>query len=130
MSIPSNSGPCRLVKYEKRNFPLLSLSNALTIGDTASESRADKPVVVQADFPNGGDDNDNYEGLEFKRVLYLERLQVERNSRGGPKKLDLVTNVNPAHSKLAEYYAKFDDVPVHYTATILHPQYKHHLSAL
>jgi hypothetical protein len=42
----------------------------------------------------------------------------------------LVTNVNLAHSKLAEYYAKFDDAPVYYTATILHPHYKHHLSAL
>jgi hypothetical protein len=74
MSIPSNSGPCRLVKYEKRNSPLLSLSSAPTIGDTASEARADKPVAVQADFPNGGDDNDNHDGLDFKRVPYLERL--------------------------------------------------------
>jgi hypothetical protein len=42
----------------------------------------------------------------------------------------LVTNVNLAYSKLAEYYAKFDDAPVYYTTTILHPHYKHHLSAL
>jgi hypothetical protein len=42
----------------------------------------------------------------------------------------LVTNVNLAHSKLAEYYAKFDNAPVYYTATILHPHYKHHLLAL
>jgi hypothetical protein len=42
----------------------------------------------------------------------------------------LITNVNLAHSKLAEYYAKFNDAPVYYTATILHPHYKHYLSAL
>jgi hypothetical protein len=42
----------------------------------------------------------------------------------------LVTNVNLVHSKLAEYYAKFNNAPVYYTATILHPHYKHHLSAL
>ncbi|KAI1557921.1 hypothetical protein PtrEW4_012057, partial [Pyrenophora tritici-repentis] len=42
----------------------------------------------------------------------------------------LITNVNLAHCKLAEYYAKFDNAPVYYTATILHPHYKHHLSAL
>ena len=38
-------------------------------------------VLVDVD----GDDDDNYDGLEFKRVPYLERRQVERNSRGGPK---------------------------------------------
>jgi hypothetical protein len=42
----------------------------------------------------------------------------------------LVTNVNLAHSKLAKYYAKFNDAPVYYTATILHLHYKHHLLAL
>ncbi|KAF7451133.1 hypothetical protein A1F99_057490 [Pyrenophora tritici-repentis] len=42
----------------------------------------------------------------------------------------LITNVNLAHCKLAKYYAKFDNAPVYYTATILHPHYKHHLSAL
>ncbi|KAF2848328.1 MFS general substrate transporter [Plenodomus tracheiphilus IPT5] len=42
----------------------------------------------------------------------------------------LVTNINLAHSKLAAYYAEFDDAPVYYTATVLHPHYKHHLSAL
>jgi hypothetical protein len=42
----------------------------------------------------------------------------------------LVTNVNLTHSKLAEYYAKFDNAPVYYAATILHPHYKHHLAAL
>ncbi|KAF7574089.1 hypothetical protein PtrM4_057120 [Pyrenophora tritici-repentis] len=42
----------------------------------------------------------------------------------------LVTHVNLAHSKLAEYYEKFDNAPVYYAATILHPHYKNHLAAL
>ena len=85
MSTPSSSGLRRLVEYDKRNSPLPSLSNASTVGDTASEAQADEPVAVQADFPNDGDDDDNYDGLDFKRVPYLERRQVERNSRGGLK---------------------------------------------
>jgi hypothetical protein len=85
MSTPSNSGLCRLVEYDKRNSALLSLSNAPTVGDTASEAQADEPVTVHADFPNDGDNDDNYDGLDFKRVPYLERRQVERNSCGGPK---------------------------------------------
>ncbi|KAK1912924.1 hypothetical protein P3342_004860 [Pyrenophora teres f. teres] len=87
MSTPSNSGLRRLVECDKRNSPLPSLSNAPTVGDTASEAQADEPLAVQADFPNDGDDDDddNYNGLDFKRVPYLERRQVERNSRGGPK---------------------------------------------
>jgi hypothetical protein len=87
MSTPSNSGLRRLVEYDKRNSPLPSLSNAPTVGDTASEAQADEPVSVQADFPNDGDDDDddNYDRLDFKRVPYLKRRQVERNSRGAPK---------------------------------------------
>ncbi|CAE7034396.1 hypothetical protein PTTW11_05423 [Pyrenophora teres f. teres] len=87
MSTPSNSGLRRLVECDKRNSPLPSLSNAPTVGDTASEAQADEPLAVQADFPNDGDDDDddNYNGLDFKRVPYLERRQVERNSRGGLK---------------------------------------------
>lgn len=45
-------------------------------------------MAAQADFPNDGDDDDddnNYDGLNFKRVPYLERRQVKRNSRGRPK---------------------------------------------
>jgi hypothetical protein len=42
----------------------------------------------------------------------------------------LVTNVNLAYSKLAKYYAKFNDAPVYSAATILHPHYKHNLLAL
>ncbi|KAG9383570.1 Dimer-Tnp-hAT domain containing protein [Pyrenophora tritici-repentis] len=64
MSTPSNSGLRRLVECDKRNSPLPSLSNAPTVGDTASEAQADEPLA---------------------RVPYLERRQVERNSRGGPK---------------------------------------------
>jgi hypothetical protein len=74
MSTPSNLGLRRLIEYDKRNSPLLSLSNAPTVSDTASEAQADKPVAVQADFLNNGDDNDNnYNRLNFKRVLYLKR---------------------------------------------------------
>jgi hypothetical protein len=42
----------------------------------------------------------------------------------------LVTYVNLAYNKLAEYYAKFNNAPVYYAATILHLHYKHYLSAL
>jgi hypothetical protein len=74
MSTPSNLGLRRLVEYDKRNSPLPSLSNAPTVGDTASEAQADKPVAIQADFLNNSDDNDdNYNRLNFKRVLYLKR---------------------------------------------------------
>jgi hypothetical protein len=74
MSTPSNSGFRRLVEYDKRNSPLLSLSNAPTVGDTASEAQADKPVAIQADFLNDSDDDDdNYNRLNFKRVPYLKR---------------------------------------------------------
>jgi hypothetical protein len=74
MSTSSNSGLRRLVEYDKRNSPLLLLSDAPTVGDTASEAQADEPVAVQADFPNDRDDNDdNYDGLDFKRVPYLEQ---------------------------------------------------------
>ncbi|KNG44752.1 histone H3 [Stemphylium lycopersici] len=79
MSTPSNSGLRRLVEYDKRASPR---SNAPTIGDTACEAQPDEPVVVQADIP---DDDDNYVGLDFKRMPYLERRQVERCGRGGPK---------------------------------------------
>ncbi|KAF1970340.1 hypothetical protein BU23DRAFT_402785, partial [Bimuria novae-zelandiae CBS 107.79] len=73
MSTPSNSGLCRLVEYDKRNPPLPSLSNAPTVDDTTGEAQANEPVAVQADFPNDGDDDDNYNRLDFKRVPYLEQ---------------------------------------------------------
>ena len=74
MSTPSNLGLRRLVEYNKRNSPLLSLLNAPTVGNTASEAQADEPLAAQADLPDDGDDDDdNYDGLDFKRVPYLER---------------------------------------------------------
>jgi len=73
MSTLSNSGLRRLVEYDKRNSPPLSLSNAPTVGDTMSEAQADEPVAIQADFLNDSDDDDNYNGLDFKRVPYLEQ---------------------------------------------------------
>jgi hypothetical protein len=42
----------------------------------------------------------------------------------------LVINVNLTHSKLAKYYAKFNNAPVYYTTIILHLHYKHYLLAL
>lgn len=83
ISTPSNSGLRRLVEYDKRASPRPSLSNAPTIGDTTCEAQPDEPVVVQGDIPD--DDDDNYVGLDFKRVPYLEQRQVERCDRGGPK---------------------------------------------
>jgi hypothetical protein len=53
------SPPCRI---RKRSSTLPSLSNAPTVGDTASEAQADKPVAVQADITNNSDDDDNYDG--------------------------------------------------------------------
>ncbi|KAF1942274.1 hypothetical protein EJ02DRAFT_306698, partial [Clathrospora elynae] len=85
MSTTSNSGLHRLVEYNKRNSSLPLLSNAPTVGNTASGAQADEPVAVQADFPNNNNNDDNYDGLDFKRVPYLERRQFERNSCGWPK---------------------------------------------
>ncbi|KAI1553701.1 hypothetical protein PtrEW7m1_012366, partial [Pyrenophora tritici-repentis] len=68
----------RLVERDKCSSPLPSLSNAPTVGDTASEAQPNKPVAIHADLP---DDDNYYVGLDFKRVPYLERRQAER-SRG------------------------------------------------
>ena len=73
ISTSSNSGLRRLIEYDKRNSPLLSLLNAPTVSDTASEAQADEPVAVLADFPNNGDDDEYYDGLDFKRVPYLKQ---------------------------------------------------------
>ena len=74
MSTLSNLGLYCLIEYDKRNSPLLLLSNALTVCDTASEAQANKLVVIQADFLNNGDNNNNnYNGLNFKRMLYLKQ---------------------------------------------------------
>ena len=59
MSTPSNLGLYCLVEYNKRNLPLLSLLNAPTVSDTASEVQANKPLAIQADFLNNGDYNNN-----------------------------------------------------------------------
>ncbi|KAF7566069.1 hypothetical protein PtrM4_143890 [Pyrenophora tritici-repentis] len=66
--------------------------------------------------------------------LYLEALKdrlkdINYEDPNAPED-HLVTHVNLAHSKLAEYYEKFDNAPVYYAATILHPHYKNHLAAL
>jgi len=55
--------------------------------------------------------------------------QVDYNDPDAPED-HLKVHVNLAHAKLSEYYYKFDDAPVYYTATILHPHYKLHLDAL
>ncbi|KAF1936387.1 hypothetical protein EJ02DRAFT_325745, partial [Clathrospora elynae] len=86
MSSPSNSSICCLVERNKRNSPPPSLSIMPTVRDTASgiwACNTNEPVVVvQADLPNN---NNNYLRLDFKRVPYLERRQIERSSCGGPK---------------------------------------------
>ncbi|KAF2846986.1 hypothetical protein T440DRAFT_356681, partial [Plenodomus tracheiphilus IPT5] len=84
MSTPSNSGLRRLVEYTPLTSPLPSLSNAPTVGDIASDAQADAPVATQADCLED-DNDDNYAGLDFKRVPYLERRQTEHNGRGGLK---------------------------------------------
>ncbi|KAI1506982.1 hypothetical protein Ptr86124_014081 [Pyrenophora tritici-repentis] len=78
MSTPSSLSLRRLVERDKCSSPLPSLSNAPTVGDTASEAQPNKPVAIHADLP---DDDNYYVGLDFKRVPYLERRQAER-SRG------------------------------------------------
>jgi hypothetical protein len=59
----------------------------------------------------------------------LKLRKINYNNPDAPKD-HLITNVNFAHTKIAEYYARFDDAPVYYAATILHPHYKHPLEAL
>jgi hypothetical protein len=74
MSTSSNLGLCRLVEYNKHNSPLLLLLDAPTVSNTASEAQANEPVAVQADFLNNRDNNNNnYNRLNFKRVLYLKQ---------------------------------------------------------
>ncbi|KAF2818398.1 hypothetical protein CC86DRAFT_309307 [Ophiobolus disseminans] len=86
MSTPSHAGLRYLVEYDKRNSRLLSLSNAPTVGDAVSKAQdtGNKSVPVAVPVPND-DNDDNYAMLDFKRVPYLERRQVEHSSRGGPK---------------------------------------------
>ncbi|CAE7020113.1 hypothetical protein PTTW11_03010 [Pyrenophora teres f. teres] len=66
--------------------------------------------------------------------LYLEALKdrlkdVNYEDPDAPEDY-LVTHVNLAYSKLAEYYEKFDNAPVYYAATVLYPRYKNYLAAL
>jgi hypothetical protein len=42
----------------------------------------------------------------------------------------LIMHVNLARNKFAQYYKKFNNMPVHYAATVLHPHYKNHLASL
>ena len=59
-----------------------------------------------------------------------ERLKdVNYDDPKAPKDY-LILNVNLAYAKLAKYYAKFNDAPIYYAATILYPHYKHYLEAL
>jgi hypothetical protein len=71
-----------------------------------------------------------FEWLLNQLEAQKDRLKdIDYNDPDAPED-HLVTNVNLAHTKIAEYHARFDDAPVYYTATILHPHYKHHLEAL
>ncbi|KAK1914258.1 hypothetical protein P3342_007504 [Pyrenophora teres f. teres] len=44
--------------------------------------------------------------------------------------LDQLEALKDRLKDLAEYYEKFDNAPVYYAATVLHPRYKNHLAAL
>jgi hypothetical protein len=71
-----------------------------------------------------------FEWLLDQLEALKDRLrEVDYNNPDAPED-HLVANVNLAHAKLCEYYAKFDNAPVYYAATVLHPHYKHHLEAL
>lgn len=71
-----------------------------------------------------------FEWLLDQLEALKDRLkEVDYNDPDSPED-HLMTNVNLAHAKLSTYYAKFDDAPVYYVATVLHPHYKHHLEAL
>jgi hypothetical protein len=67
--------------------------------------------------------------LDELEALKDRLLEVDYNDPSAPED-HLKLNVNLAHQKLSQYYAKFDDAPVYYAATVLHPHYKHHLDAL
>ena len=71
-----------------------------------------------------------FEWLLNQLKALKDRLsEVNYNDLDAPED-HLVANVNLAHVKLSAYYAKFDNAPVYYAATVLHPHYKHHLEAL
>jgi hypothetical protein len=71
-----------------------------------------------------------FEWLLNQLKALKDRLrEVDYNNPDAPKDY-LVANVNLAHAKLCEYYAKFNNAPVYYAATVLYPHYKHHLEAL
>jgi hypothetical protein len=67
--------------------------------------------------------------LDELEALKDRLMEVDHNNLDALED-HLKLNVNLAHQKLSQYYAKFDDAPVYYAATILHPHYKHHLDAL
>jgi len=71
-----------------------------------------------------------FEWLLNELEALKERLKdIDYNDPLAPED-HLMLNVNLAHKKLSQYYSKFDDAPVYYAATVLHPHYKHHLEAL
>jgi hypothetical protein len=68
-----------------------------------------------------------FEWLLDELEAFKDRLmEVDYDEPDAPED-HLKLNVNLAHQKLSQYYAKFDDAPVYYAATVLHPHYKHHL---
>ena len=71
-----------------------------------------------------------FEWLLDELEAHKDRLKdVDYNDPAAPED-HLMLNVNLAHQKLSQYYAKFDNAPVYYAAAVLHPHYKHHLEAL
>lgn len=73
--------------------------------------------------------------ITFEHLLetlesHKERLaQINYDDPDAPED-HLALNINLAHTKLSTYYSKFDDAPIYYAATILHPRYKHKLKKL
>lgn len=71
-----------------------------------------------------------FEWLLSALEAHKERLEaINYNDTDAPED-HLVTNVNNAHTKLAQYYELLEESPVYYAATILHPAHKHLLEGL
>jgi hypothetical protein len=85
MSAQPISALRRLVECDKRNSPPPSPSNAPSLGDTNSVVHdnavpTNAIAVILADIV----DEREFEGLDWKRTLQLERRQLEQTARGGP----------------------------------------------
>jgi hypothetical protein len=66
--------------------------------------------------------------FEYILSYYEQRVKayeaVDYNAHDEAPKEHLAINLRAAWAKISEYYAKLDDSPAYYAATILHPYYK------